>query len=116
MTEQLNSLGTVKVVKRDDVPIKLQGKQQQTIVNDIPVYASSSSDYVDPRDVPTSAIGHCERFNLTDDCARKEYAELAALFATSGNLEKLFEERTSTSNGDLIIYIAYIEYVKITEV
>ena len=110
----VQSLGTIQVIKRNEVPIKLADKQQQTSVNNIPVYASSSNDYTDPTDVPTSAIGHCERYCLVQEEDREAYANIIAQLANSLNMEKVFEERAMTDKGELIIYLSYIEYIKVT--
>ena len=106
-------LGTVQVIKRSDVPIKLGDKEQQTAVDNIPVFASTSTEYTDPSDIPTSAVGYCERFCLSNNEDREAYANIIAKLANSLNVERVFEERVAADNGELIIYLSYIEYIKV---
>lgn len=111
--EDINSLGTIHVINRESVDITLKDKTPQTIVDNVPVYAVNSTDYVDPKDVETSVIGHCDLYDLTKVEDREKYADLMASLAASLNKEKIFEERIKTPEGGLCVYISYLEYVKI---
>lgn len=113
MNPIVQSLGTVQAMRHEDVQIDLNGKTQQTTVDNIPVVAASSSDFVDPRDVPTKVLGHCVCFDLSREEQRDQYSDLVARLATELNLERLFEERSMLNTGALIVYIAYLEYIKI---
>lgn len=109
----INTLGTIHVINRGDVDITLRDKEQQTTVNNMPVYATAPTDFVDPTDIETSVIGHCDLYDLTKSEDREKYADLMASLAASLNKEKIFEERIKTPEGGLCVYISYLEYVKI---
>ena len=109
------SLGEVQVIKRNDVSIVVGDKQQQTTVDNIPVYADSSNAYTDPSDIPTSAVGHCERYCLSKEEDRTAYADVITQLSNSLNIELIFEERVTSDNGELIIYLSYIEYIKVAQ-
>lgn len=106
-------LGAVQVIKRGEVSIKLGDKEQQTAVDNIPVFANKSTEYTDPGDIPTSAVGYCERYCLSNSEDREAYANTVAKLANSLNIERIFEERVTSADGELIIYLSYIEYIKV---
>lgn len=111
--QDINTLGTIHMINRESVDITLKDKTPQTVVDNIPVYATNANDYVDPKDVETSVIGHCDLYDLTKSEDREKYADLMASLAATLNKEKIFEERIKTPDGGLCVYISYLEYVKI---
>lgn len=109
----ISPLGTVRSISRAEAYIHLEHKPQQTTVEGIPLFASTPHDYVDPKDVETRVIGHCKKFNLSEDADREAYADLIADLVSKPNIDLHFEEKTVTPAGDLIIYVSYTEYLKL---
>lgn len=110
----MDSFGKVVNLPRTDAQIYMENKTVQGECKGIPVIAKTADDYVDANDIETTVIGHCEQFNLTVEEDRTAYADLLAKLAWSTNMEKHLEERTFVDNA-LIIYVAYLEYVKIAK-
>lgn len=108
----MEDFGKVMSMPQDEAKICLETRTCQGEYQGIPVMAACSTDYVDASDVATKVVGHCEMFNLSKEEDRKEYADLLAKLSWSANLSKYLEERVFINN-ELIVYIAYLEYMKI---
>lgn len=109
-----DTLGQISDLPKKTADIILTDKKVQGSHSGIPVYAQAPTDYVDSADVPTKIVGHCECFNLSEEDDRNIYADLSARFAASMNLEKTFEQHV-IDNGKLVVYLAYLEYIKVVE-
>lgn len=110
----MDSLGKVVNISQDEARVCMENKSIQGECGGIPVMAASATDYVDATDIDTKVIGHCEMFNLSKEDDRKAYADLISQLAWSPNLAQHLEERTFVEN-ELIVYIAYLEFIKIAE-
>lgn len=110
----MDSFGRVVNMSQDEAKTCLSNKSIQGEYQGIPVAAESPKDYVDAADLETKVIGHCEVFNLGKEEDRKNYADLIAKLSWSTNLLKYLEEKTFVEN-ELVVYIAYLEYIKIAE-
>lgn len=110
----MNNLGKVINLPQADARIYMENKSVQGEYAGIPIIAENADAYVDASDIDTKVIGHCEVFNLSKDEDRTAYADLLAKLAWSTNMEQHLEERTFVDNA-LIVYVAYLEYIKIAE-
>lgn len=110
----METFGKVMSLPHDKAKIELENKAVQGEYQGIPVMASGPNSYVDAADIDTKVIGHCKMFNLSNPEDRDAYADLIAQLAWSPNMIKHLEERSFVDNS-LIIYIAYLEYIKIAE-
>lgn len=57
--------------------------------------------------------GECDRFNLSNEDDRKHYAELSAKLYSGMEYQRLWEERTMSPTGELIVYVSYIRYMQV---
>lgn len=110
----MDDLGIVTALPQREAFILLTQTKKQGDCDGIPVHAENSDDYVDARDVNTSIVGHCEEFNLHLEEDRERYADLLSRLSAESNLVLHFEDRQFV-DGQLICYIAYVEYVKIVK-
>jgi hypothetical protein len=110
----MDDFGKVMHMPQSEARIFMDNKTIQGEYKGIPVVAKNPNDYVDAADVETCVIGTCKLFNLSKEEDRTEYADLLAKIAWSPNIEKCLEERTFVNN-ELVVYIAYLEYIKIAE-
>lgn len=109
-----DSFGTVSALPQKEAKIYLEDMPEQGNVEGIPYHAKSPNDCVDPRDLDTQIIGHCERFDLNNKEDRESYADLSAKLTANYNYELQFEQRVTMSDT-LIIYLSYLEYIKIAK-
>lgn len=107
-------LGKISDLPQKSAEILLANKKMQEKCEGVPVYATSSSDYIDSEDIPMTIVGHCDCFDLSNDEDRQVYADLAAKFAAASNIEKTFEQHVVDKHR-LLVYVAYLEYIKIVE-
>ena len=110
----IDSIGTVTDIAQKEAKIVLENKTKQGDCQGIPVIASHASNYVDANDIDTRVVGHCEMFNLSDEKDRETYADLVSKLMWSPNMSIHFEERVLSDNA-LIVYITYLEYIKIAD-
>lgn len=108
------SLGKLANLPYQEAQIKLENKSIQEHEEGIPVFARTPDSFIDSRQIPLSVIGHCEQYDLSDSEARADYADLCARLASAENLEKLFEQHI-IEGSKLLVYITYLEYIKIVE-
>lgn len=106
-------LGTVKSIPTTEAAVLLQDHPVQTIVSGIPVHSKSAHDYTDPAEVETKVVGYCKLFNLAKEEERTAYADLLSELAAKDNFSVHFEEKTTNQAGELLIYISYVEYIKL---
>lgn len=83
-----------------------------TIVNGMKVVGDLPPD---PADVPIRFCCRCERLDLTSERDRNKYANLIASSSTpTTTVEVGWEERVKESDK-LVIYITYMEYIRVVE-
>ena len=109
-----DSLGRLANMPYQEAQIKLENKSIQERRDGIPVFARTADSFIDSAEVPVTVVGHCDRYDLSIDTDREAYADLCAQLASAENLEKLFEQHI-TENSSLLVYITYLEYIKIVE-
>ena len=61
----------------------------------------------------TVYTGHCERFDLSDDKARQEYAALSAKLLAGVEYIRLWEDKLQDSGGKLIAYVSYVRVLSV---
>lgn len=89
----------------------LLASKKITVVNGTKIIGDVPTD---PNDAPLRYCCRCKRLDLTEEKDRNEYADLLAVSATSSTVEILWEERVKESDK-IVIYITYMEYLRITE-
>ena len=57
---------------------------------------------------------HCERYNLSDEQDRNEYAELSGKLYAGTEFMRLWEERV-VSGTDIVLYVSYIQVLKVRQ-
>lgn len=110
----MDSFGKITSLPKQEAKIYLEDMPEQGNVDGIPYHAKNPNDCIDPRDLDTSVVGHCECFDLTLEQERATYADLLSKLHCGDNLELYFEERITT-NEKLMVYITYFEYIKIAK-
>jgi hypothetical protein len=109
-----NSLGQLANLPYQEAQLKLENKSIQEKRDGIPVFARTPDSFIDSSEVPLTVVGHCDRYDLSEDADRVTYADLCAQLASAANFEKLFEQHIVEGNK-LLVYITYLEYIKIVE-
>ena len=91
---------------------KLLAEKPVTRVNGVRFIGTVPTD---PGDVPLYFCCRCERFDLSSEADRNKYANLVAEANNTASLLDIGWEERVKEVDKLIIYMTYMEYVKIAE-
>lgn len=70
------------------------------------------STYDNPKQ-STAFAGYCDRFDLSTEQGRADYAELSAKLLPNTELVRLWEERVTGPNGAIYIYVSYVRVLEV---